>query len=127
MPVARNVISGILLDVEEVGAADVGVAVGVAGVEAGGLDGGMQPGVGDGIADVRVAAASLKRPRTLLMPAWRTLKPTSLCDMSSVQTPGVKPSGRVTTVSFARVAGRARRVIGVLPQSAMLATATRPG
>ncbi|GAA2137851.1 hypothetical protein GCM10009825_23920 [Arthrobacter humicola] len=36
------------------------------------------------------------------MPAWRTLKPTSLWDMSSVHTPGVKPSGSVTTVSFER-------------------------
>src|SRR6476620_3229462 len=48
------------------------------------------------------AEASLNRPRTLLMPAWRTLKPISLWDMSNVHTPGVKPSGRVTTVSFER-------------------------
>src|SRR4051812_34507871 len=51
------------------------------------------------------AVASLNRPRTLLMPAWRTLKPTSLWDMSSVHTPWVNPSGSVTTVSFER--GRA--------------------
>ncbi len=61
------------------------------------------------------AEASLNRPRTLLMPAWRTLKPISLWDMSSVHTPGVKPSGRVTTVSFERWRACPAGAIGVFP------------
>ena len=39
-----------------------------------------------------VAATSVNLPRTLLMPAWRTVKPTSLCEASRFQVPWVRPA-----------------------------------
>ena len=87
-----------LLDVEEVFAADVAVAVGVAGVEAGGLDGGVDLGVGDVLGEVQGGSASLNWPRTLLMPAWRTVKPISLCEVSRVQVPVVTFAGSAMVV-----------------------------
>ncbi|MNR58302.1 hypothetical protein D3C85_1792700 [compost metagenome] len=41
----------------------------------------------------RVASASLNWPRTLLMPAWRTVKAISLCELSRVQVPVVTLAG----------------------------------
>ena len=118
---------GILLDVEEVFAADVGVAVGVAGVKAGGLDAGMQAGLGQGIADVGLRRGLVETAADLADACVANVKPISLWDMSSVQTPGSNlRAGSQRSPSRGWRTGPAGS-FGALPQGAMLATPARPG
>ena len=76
-----------LIDVEEVGGADVGVAVGVAGVDRVELDRGFHVESSGFSAVTMVPPKSPKRPRTLLTIRWRTVNDTSVCTGSIFQVP----------------------------------------
>jgi hypothetical protein len=70
---------GVGVDVEEVAAAQVGVALVLAGAHAAGADGDLTDESSGTSATVMVPSTSSKRPRTLVIMRWRATNSTEVC------------------------------------------------